>query len=402
MKSVFSLAIVTLGLPFCGAPNFAAEEHKVKPLQVLLVCGGCCHDYDNQKVLIAKGLEERAHVQVTMVQQGGTATTSKIPLYEKENWSEGFDVVIHDECFSDAKEPDWTARVLKPHKAGLPAVLLHCAMHCYRDGTDEWFKFCGVTSRRHGANYPHEVLNRDAKHPIMEKFGESWANPAGELYWIEKVWDTAHSLAVSKNKEKGNDEVCVWTNEFGKGRVFGTTLGHHNETVGHPAYLDLLTRGTLWACDKLNDQYLKPVKPRLMPVNAAKGGKATASSEEHSKNNFASLAIDGNPNTRWCASGGESGEWWQVELAKPQLVTGCQLSWENPAAAYRYVVEASADGKAWKTFVDAAENKKVDSTHKFDAPETRFLRVTFLGNDSDGWASLWEVSVFGDKLVPVD
>ena len=240
----------------------AAEEQKVKPLQVLLVCGGCCHDYDNQKVLIAKGLEERAHVQVTIVQQGGTVTTSKIPLYENENWSEGFDVVIHDECFSDAKEPEWTARILNPHKAGLPAVVLHCAMHCYRDGTDEWFKFCGVTSRRHGAHYPHEVLNRDAKHPIMEKFGTAWANPAGELYWIEKVWDTAHPLAVSKNKEKGNDEVCVWTNEFGKGRVFGTTLGHHNETVGSPAYLDLVTRGTLWACDKLNDQYLKPVKAK--------------------------------------------------------------------------------------------------------------------------------------------
>ncbi len=49
-----------------------AEEPKIKPLQVLLVCGGCCHDYDAQKDLIAKGLEERAHVQVTVVQQGGT------------------------------------------------------------------------------------------------------------------------------------------------------------------------------------------------------------------------------------------------------------------------------------------------------------------------------------------
>src|SRR5258708_3850354 len=128
MKRLLSIAIVTLSLLLAGAPNFAADDQKVKPLQVLLVCGGCCHDYDNQKVLIAKGLEERAHVQVTMVQQGGTVTTSKIPLYEKENWSEGFDVVIHDECFSDAKEPEWTARVLNPHQAGRPAVWLHCDM----------------------------------------------------------------------------------------------------------------------------------------------------------------------------------------------------------------------------------------------------------------------------------
>ena len=398
MKPI-ALAIVSLGLVLLSGRSLPAEEPKVKPLQVLLVCGGCCHDYDAQKDLISKGLEERAHVQVTVVQQGGTATTSKIPLYEKENWSEGFDVVIHDECFSDAKEPDWTAGILKPHKAGLPAVVVHCAMHCYRDGTDEWFKFCGVTSRRHGASYAHEVLNRDAKHPIMEKFGAAWSNPAGELYWIEKVWDTAHPLAVSKNQEKGNDEVCVWTNQYGKGRVFGTTLGHHNETVGSPRFLDMLTRGTLWACDKLNDKYLKPVKPKLVPENLAKGGKATASSEETAKNNFAKNAIDGNPATRWCAADGASGQWLQIDLGKSQKVAGCRLDWEKPAALYHYVVETSADAKAWKTSVDATHNKAKDYTHKFDAPDTRYLRVTFLDSDSGGWGSLWEVSVFGEKLV---
>lgn len=399
------LVISTLLVPpLLACHATAADEPAVKPLQVLLVCGGCCHDYDRQKEMIAKGLEERAHVQVTVVQQGGTATTSKIALYEKENWSEGFDVVIHDECFSDAKEPDWTARILKPHRAGLPAVVLHCAMHCYRDGTDEWFKFCGVTSRRHGAAYAHEVLNRDAEHPVMAKFGPAWANPAGELYWIEKVWDTAHPLAVSKNKEKGNDEVCVWTNEYDtkKTRVFGTTIGHHNETVGHPAYLDLLTRGTLWACDKLNDKYLKPAKPRLVPANLVKGAKAIASSEETGKKNFAMNAVDGNPATRWCASGASKGEWWQVEFKEPQKVTGCRLDWENPGAVYHYIVETSPDGKNWKTAVDAADNKGKEYTHKFEAPDLRFLRVTFLENESGGWASLWEVSVFGDQLVPAE
>ena len=131
-------------------------------------------------------------------------------------------------------------------------------MHCYRNRHRQLVSVRGVTTRRHGAAYPHEVLNRDADHPIMQKFGAAWANPAGELYWIEKVWPTAHPLAVSKNRENGNDEVCVWTNDYQGTRVFGTTLGHHNETVEAPEYLDLITRGSLWACDKLNDTYLKP------------------------------------------------------------------------------------------------------------------------------------------------
>jgi len=38
-----------------------------------------------------------------------------------------------------------------------------------------------------------------------------------------------------------------------KSKVFATTLGHNNATMEAPVYLDLVTRGLLWACDKLNE-----------------------------------------------------------------------------------------------------------------------------------------------------
>ena len=46
--------------------------------------------------------------------------------------------------------------------------------------------------------------------------------------------------------------------------MFGTTLGHNNATVADPRYLTMITRGLLWSCDKLNDQYLKPAKQVLL------------------------------------------------------------------------------------------------------------------------------------------
>ena len=50
----------------------------------------------------------------------------------------------------------------------------------------------------------------------------------------------------------------AWTNTYnGKTRVFGTTLGHNTATVADPRYLDLVTRGLLWAVDKLDDRYLR-------------------------------------------------------------------------------------------------------------------------------------------------
>ena len=164
MKSL-SLTLISL---LIASTTFADDNDRPKPLKALLVRGRCCHDYTAQKQLIKKGLESRANIKVDVVQQSGTTTNTKIPVYMKESWSEGYDIVLHGECFSHVIEPAWTARILKPHREGLPGVVIHCAMHCYRDGTDEWFEFCGVTSHRHGAHYGHEVLNRDADHPIMK------------------------------------------------------------------------------------------------------------------------------------------------------------------------------------------------------------------------------------------
>jgi putative membrane-bound dehydrogenase-like protein len=393
--------------PASPSTNSAAQGNAAtpKPVRALLICGGCCHDYDSQKNLLAKGLAERAWIDVTVVHQGGSATNAKIPFYERADWAQGYDVVLHDECFADVKDRAWTDRILKPHREGLPAVVIHCAMHCYRDGSDEWFKFLGVTSRTHGKHYPHEVLNVDGAHPIMKSFGPAWYNPAGELYWIEKLWPTAKPLAVAKNQENGRSEVCVWTNDYGSTRVFGTTLGHHNETVSSPAYLDLVARGTLWACGKLDDSYLKTPQPRQVPVNLARGKSAKASSEEKPKNNLARLAVDGNPATRWCASDGSLNQWLEIDLGAVQLVKGCRLDWEGRDAIYRYRVEGSEDGKTWKLLADGEQNKQPGPSEPQFAARLRHLKVTYLGCDKQLWGSLWEVQVFGDKTtteVPLD
>ena len=52
------------------------------------------------------------------------------------------------------------------------------------------------------------------------------------------------------------------------------TLGHNTETVADPRYLDLVTRGLLWACGKLEDAYLQsyegPSKVILVEKSAAR------------------------------------------------------------------------------------------------------------------------------------
>lgn len=237
--------IVVVGL----VPLLPAQD-PAKPIKALLVLGGCCHDYKAQKDILAKGIAARGNVDVTIAYDPDTTTKHLNPIYEKPDWSKGYDVVIHDECSADVKDAEVVERILAPHRDGLPAVLLHCGMHCYRvPKSDEWFKFTGLTTRNHGPQQPIEIAFNPGS-PITKNLA-NWTTINEELYREDNLWKTATPLA--RGKQGKNDFVVAWTNAYGKGKVFATTLGHNNKTVEDPRYLDLVTNGLLWATGHLGD-----------------------------------------------------------------------------------------------------------------------------------------------------
>ena len=228
-----------------------------KPIRALLVTGGCCHDYEHQKTILTEGISARAYVDWKIVHEGDPTTDHRISIYEKPDWSKGFDVVVHDECFSDVKDRAFVENILKPHRAGLPAVNLHCAMHCYRVSFDEfkgWFEFTGLDTRGHGAQLPIALTFVAPNHPITKGMTD-WTTVKEELYNNIKVWETTKPLAYGAQGKDKN--LIAWVNDYHGTRVFSTTLGHNNETVQDARYLDLVTRGMLWSVNKLKAGYLK-------------------------------------------------------------------------------------------------------------------------------------------------
>jgi type 1 glutamine amidotransferase len=255
---------VSLLAPSCPPAAGAEPDAAAEPIKALLVIGGCCHDYQNQGKLITEGISARANVKWTVSFDPRGDTTSLNPIYENPDWAKGFDIVVHDECSADVKDLQIIDRILKPHRDGVPAVLLHCAMHSYRsegfpDKDTPWFEFTGFVTTGHGPHEPLTVVYTDAEHPITRGL-QGWTTGKEELYNnIRPLPPTAQALATGK-QEGQKDAVTVWTNAYGpkKTKVFGTTLGHANEMVGDARYLDLITRGMLWSLGKLDDQHLKP------------------------------------------------------------------------------------------------------------------------------------------------
>ena len=263
---------------------FAQEA---KPLKVLLITGGCCHDYGKQKDILKKGIEERINAEVTQVHTDDgeigadgkpQMTKPKLPILGNPDYAKGFDVIIHDECAADIKEVETVKGVLKPHMDGIPGVNLHCAMHSYRvgnpnqkqtAGTPEalWFDYLGLQSSSHGPQEPI-TISYTAKESPISKGLDNWTTMKEELYnniQITTGKELAKGAQTVKRKKKEADgtevessntveAVVAWTNLYqGKTRVFSTTIGHNNATVEDARYLDLVTRGLLWATGKLGE-----------------------------------------------------------------------------------------------------------------------------------------------------
>jgi type 1 glutamine amidotransferase len=275
-RTAAAFALMTAS--FLGTSQFARAEDKPasdKPIRALFVCGGCCHDYAKQKDIITQGISARANVVWTIAYDPDKGTKHLNPVYENPDWAKDFDVIVHDECTADVKDMAAIDNILKPHKAGLPAVVLHCGMHCYRSEgwpkvVTPWFEFTGLQTTGHGAQLPISISYLDKSNPITKTL-EDWTTIKEELYnnIAGKVLDTATPLAKGKQtsvdkktgKENTAETVIVWTNIYsGKTKVFATTLGHNNETCADAKYLDLVTRGLLWSVDKLDDAHFKAVK----------------------------------------------------------------------------------------------------------------------------------------------
>ena len=246
---------------------FSVFAEPAKPLKALMITGGCCHDYTNQKRILAEGISARTPVEWTVVHDvemvdGKDVAASREHLssaYAKDNWAEGYDVIVHNECYGAMKDPVTLQRISKGHlEGGVPAVFLHCSMHSYRMAAEEdanlWRALIGAKSMYHEEGAVLTVKKAEGTHPVMKGFPAEFTTPVkDELYILEKFHDSATVLAHSYSAKLKRENPVIWVNQVGKLRTFSTSLGHQNAVMETPEYLDLVTRGLLWVCGRGED-----------------------------------------------------------------------------------------------------------------------------------------------------
>ncbi|WP_299317460.1 ThuA domain-containing protein [uncultured Maribacter sp.] len=113
----------------------------------------------------------------------------------------------------------------------------------------------------HGPEYKFQLTTRAPEHPIMKGIPEKWLHTPDELYErMRGPFENATILAtayadVEKNAPPWDPNVTglgqnvpqLMAINYGKGRVFHSTLGHFDYSLECVGFITTLQRGTEWA-----------------------------------------------------------------------------------------------------------------------------------------------------------
>ncbi|MEY4387393.1 MAG: hypothetical protein RLY20_2676 [Verrucomicrobiota bacterium] len=149
-----------------------------------------------------------------------------------------YDGVIFANTTGDLPLPDPQA-FLDWIKAGHAFIGMHAATDTF-PGFKPYTEMIGGHFLRHGPQVPVEALNQDADCPACKHLPKSWS-VFDEIYQLKDFdGSKVHRLLsldqlmlnaedIKNKKATPGDYPIAWSKEYGKGRVFYTSLGHRED-----------------------------------------------------------------------------------------------------------------------------------------------------------------------------
>ncbi len=193
-----------------------------------------------------------------------------------------YDLVLSNFGWKSAAWPDETKLAFEEYvRAGGGVVIVHAANNAWGDWV-EYNKMIGVggwgdrdetsgpyiyyddegslvrdTTPGPGGyhspiRYEFEIETRAPDHPIMKGIPEKWLHTQDELYAklrgpAQNITILATAYAALDMKGTGRHEPALMTIDYGKGRIFHTTLGHWDYSMECVGFIVTLQRGAEWA-----------------------------------------------------------------------------------------------------------------------------------------------------------
>ncbi len=231
---------------------------------------GRWHDYSAQLAAF-RGLARDAGWELS-VATGDVDDT--MAFLRSEDFAVGQDAIVYNFCFADSRDLEaMTNLIAQTEQHGVPALLVHCAMHSWWDTfkkgkpipgntlgkarahrkvlkrwqashTDTplpaWGDFTGVASTRHGPKEPIALRAAGVELPAG-LLPEGYLTGDTELYNNHYVTPDVEPLVMGTQDDA--TAIVMWRAPRGKGAVYGLTLGHDDGEWLDPVFLGIVRYG---------------------------------------------------------------------------------------------------------------------------------------------------------------
>jgi len=222
------------GLTALALMAFAGDALAAEKTKVLLV-GGRGHDWKGFHAVISEVLDKTGDFEVTLTAELDDLKSQSINKYDLVLfYGSGGD-------FADAAQEQGLEQFVK---AGGALAGVH-ATDAFKKSDVYWKLFGGRFSGHGGGTFTIRI--EDKKHPItapMQDFeinDETYRNNYHPDFKLQSLG------RIDRDKEQ---QSMIWVQQYGKGLIFNTTLGHGKAAWDNPAFQRLVVRGLYWAAGR--------------------------------------------------------------------------------------------------------------------------------------------------------
>ena len=312
MNRWFRVLTASLIVVFYFALHGKVSAAEAPPLKALIVTGqgNQWHNWEVSSPILKQLLEQTALFKVDIA----TSPPGNEGIKDFKPGFVDYDVVVldYDGCDREGWSEQTKTAFVEYVESGGGVVIYHSANNSFPEwkqyneiiGLGGWggrneksgpmvrwrdgevvFDASPGSAGSHGPAHPFQVVNRSSTHPITRDLPEKWMHASDELYGELRgpaknltVLATAYSDPAGGGT--GEHEPILITINYGKGRVFHTTLGHIGAKESPPipamdcvGFIVTFQRGAEWAATGEVTQEVPDDFPTATEVRIRKSSK---------------------------------------------------------------------------------------------------------------------------------